>query len=825
MGLQTYLPVEILDYIETHAQSEDSVYGISQRELARALGYHPCSMSRPLDQLVSEGLLVARRGLVRDGKRKQLTYRLTQAGSARLRKETGEVPLLSGGLPPPPHPFLGRKEELDRLAEIAGQGASVIFVDGPPGMGKSSLLSRHIRRIKQGRVPFWFTIRPASSPRQFASSLSHALSFLGNPQLAYYCQLPRNPIAKEVADLAARALDTRDFAAVVDDIQLASEDMRRFLVEFISSLSRRGNHQFYVVGQEASPFQVQGAPVHRLTVVGLDRASAHELTDRQGGLADRFEPVYQSTLGSPLLLKLAVSNPEIRVDAAALPAAVVKALSPEEVRTILPVALANEPLPVRFITEESGLAQTRLPELIRMGILHRTLEDRIEVLQVVRSALMGRVRTSDEREAHARLAKFYGRSHRAEAVRERLLHLIGAEDWKASAHLLDDQHRVVLRLGYSDTLRTALRRLATALPRGPAKVRALMSEASLLRHHSDFSEAIATLRRAIMEAEGDAKTTCEARLSIVDLLVRLTHIDQAKAEFEAARQIGPTSRRLEAYFVLSRARVEQGLGDPRSAGADYQRAFELARRARAHDLALESIVAWSSLAEPSSGPEVALRLVEAALPDARQAGRMDIVFNLLLERARAYSHMGQEDLAAVEMEAMRTEAEALGYLTQLTYTLSGLAAVAIQRGRWAEASGYAKQAQAMAERLGDDLVLGHTLALNCTSELRQADQGGDPRLLDEALGHGLQSVEVLSRLPPSDSLVLAHAYLTEVYLLKHDGARAKTHYETAQDLAGGLGFGYLKQQLAEELQARVTAADGKPVEGARLASQERSRAS
>ena len=115
MGLQTHLPIEILDYIQTHEPAEE-VYGISQRELARALGYHPCSMSRPLGTLVGSGLLTSQRGLVRDGRRRQLTYRLTPGGRTRLREETSDVPLLSGELPPPPNPFLGRREELEQLA-------------------------------------------------------------------------------------------------------------------------------------------------------------------------------------------------------------------------------------------------------------------------------------------------------------------------------------------------------------------------------------------------------------------------------------------------------------------------------------------------------------------------------------------------------------------------------------------------------------------------------------------------------------------------------------------------------------------------------------
>jgi len=825
MGLQTYLPIEILDYIQTHEPSEETPYGISQRELAKALGYHPCSMSRPLDQLVGDGLLTSRRGLVRDGRRKQLVYRLTSEGKAHLRRETREVPILSGELPPPPHPFLGRKDELDQLSELARSSTPITIVDGPPGMGKTALVSRHLRSAKRGRVPFWFTARAASSPRQFVSALSHALSYLGNPQLAYYAQLPRNPVAKEAADLAARALGAQTLLTVVDDTHAAGGDFRHFLTEFVTSMASRGPHHFYLVGQDAAALDTGSIPTHRLTVVGLDRAAAHELTDRRGGLSDRFESVYQSTLGSPLLLQLAVSNPEIQADAATLPEAVVRRLPLEEIRSVLPVALSNEPLPSTLVTQEFGLSETRLQDLLRMGILHSALEDRVEVLQVVRTALLSRAGPGEERAAHLDLARFYGRSHRPETLRERFLHLVEGEDWKAASHLLDEQQRVVLRLGYSETLWNSLRRLAAALPRGPTRVRVLVVEAALLRHHSDYSDAIQALRRAIAESEGDPRVTCEAHLAIVELHLRLGQLDLARQAFRSAEQIGPVSRRLQAFFLLSKARLDEGQGDSHSASRAYQLAFEQSRKARATDLALESIAAWSRLAELTGGPEVALRVIETALPDARQAGRMDIVFNLLQVRARAYTDTGRSDLAEDVLNVIRSEAEALGYLTQLTYTLSGLAAIAIERSHWPEAAGYAKQARALAERLGDDLVLGHTLAMQCSSEFRQVDQGGDPRLLEDAIAHGAQSIEVLSRLPPSDSLVLAHAYVSEVYLYRSMREEAISHYQTAIQLAERLRLGWLMERLTSELGSKLGSAPARAEESARLDASDTARAS
>jgi tetratricopeptide (TPR) repeat protein/DNA-binding MarR family transcriptional regulator len=803
MGGHTYLPVEILDYIETHAPPVESPYGISQKELAKALGYHPCSVSRPLAVLAKDGLLEARRGLVRDGVRRQITYQLTERGRSRLKRETKEVPLLSGEIPPPPHPFLGRRDELEQLSAFSHEGGCVIFVDGPPGMGKTSLVSRHLRALKRGRIPIWFTVRPASSPRQFVTAISHALSFLGAQQLAYYSQLPRSPVPREVADLTARALGGKSLAAVIDDVQQAGPDMRLFLSEFVRYLAPSSAHQFLFVGQETPFFELEKVPTHRLTIGGLDRAAAHELTDRQGGLAERFEAVYTSSLGSPLLLKLAVLNPEIQTEASRLPTAVVRRLTIEEVRGILPAALANEPLPLAFLAEAPELASGRLNELTRTGVLYRTAQGRADVVQVVREALIQRVQPADEKSARLRLANYYGRSHRPEAIRERFLHLVLGEEWRTAAQLLMAQERVILRLGYSETLRNALRHLGSVLPRSYGKVRVLMIEAMLLRAHSDYGEALVSLRRAIEEAEGEPRLTAECHLLGVDLHVRLRQSDPALREFEAASRIGAVSRRLQSFFELSRGRLAEATGESRTAESHYKEAFELARKTRNIDLALESIAAWSRLAELNQDHEVALNLIGQALPEARQAGRMDIVLNLLLARARAYTRTGRLNLAESEMKLVRSEAESLGYLNQLTYTISGLTAMAIEGRRWAEAIGYARQATSMAERLGNDLVLGHTLGLHCAALTRQSIVENDPSLLPEAVQVGERGVEVLSRFPPSDSLSFGHSYLVEAYAASGNTENALRSYRAALDAARRAGLEWLAQEIVRELGPKV----------------------
>jgi tetratricopeptide (TPR) repeat protein len=793
---KTYVLTEILDYVGTHT-AEGSAFGISQEELSRSLGYHRCSMSRPLSTLVRDHHLTSRRGLVRGGVRKQLVYHLTQEGRELLIRHTRDVPMLSADLPVPPRPFLGRREELRQLAVYSREPGTVVGVQGGPGMGKTALVAYHIRRLKRGRVPFWFTIRPGSSPRHFLEAIAHALSQLGSSQLAYYAQVPGVPTGREVASLALRALGDLSLLAVIDDTQVAAADMRKFLSEFIAALVSEGKGLFVLVGQEPPFLPSDGPAIQKLMIGGLDRASAHELTDRYGGLADRFEQVFQSTLGSPLLLQLAVKTPGAEAEPAKLPEAVVARMSRPEVVALLPVALANEPLPVTFLTEFGGVPQARVVELTQVGILHLTHEGRVELLEAIRKALILRAGDS-EVAAHRQLASFYARSHRPPSVRERFLHLVAGESWRAASEVLAQSGRVILSLGYSSTLRQALVHMSLGMPAGPGRIRALRTEAELLRYHSDFTEAIQVLRRMISDAAGDDRLVAECLLEISQIYTRQRQIEEATRAVEEARRLGTPTNRLRVLMSLSEARLVEASGDLTRAQTMFGATFQAARKLRIPELALESLAAWARLASLGGSQAEALRLVEEGIPQARLSGRMDIVFTLMLVRSRVYTETGKKDLAEVEMRIIRSEAEQLGQLTQLTYTLSGLAGMATEGERWEEAIDLARQANSLAERLGNEIVLGHTLAIMAAGEMRRNQ-------LDVAREHGERAVRVLSRLPPSDSLVVARGYLAEVYVALSERELARQQYDLAAELATSMGMAWWKDQMERELKEKIEA--------------------
>ncbi len=750
-------------------------------------------MSRPLSDLVDHGFLRSRRGNARGAIRRQLTYHLTEPGRLHLGKQGREASVPSGALPVPPNPFVGRREELAQLRTFARQPGSVTVVEGPPGMGKTALVSRHIRALKTGRVPFWFAVRESSSPRDLTIALAHTLSPMGAPQLAYYSQQARPPVAREVADLALRALGSRPLVAVVDDVQFASPDLRHFLVTLVETMLHDREDHWFVVGQDAAPVAWEKLAVNRVILGGLDRAAAHELTDRRGGLAERFEQVYQSSLGSPLLLQLAVTTPGVEASQGTLPAVVVGRFSEPEFRALLPIALSNEPLPLGWITSSANMPSNALNPLLLTGALQRVPGGRVEMLQVVRSAMLQRADPVEEREGHIALARFYGRSRRGDSVREQFLHLVAAAAFREATQLLGRREATLLSLGYSDHLRTALRRLAMAVPVGPARVRALRVEAAILNLHSQYAECVACLSQAVSEIGVDSRLAAECLLEMVEPQIRMNHIVEAERTLERATHAGPLPPRLQAAFLLNQSRVLESRGElDRAKGVCYS-AFQLARKGRYADVALHSVANWCRLATFRGDQEAALRTIEEMLPEARRSGRMDIVFNLLMTRGRAYAELQKSDLAEADLKGIKAEAEALGYLGQLAYALSGLTAIAGEAGRWNDALAYARQASSLAERLGHDLTLAHSLALTCWVERHQGR-------LDEARTHGEASLAVLARLPPSDTSVIAHTYLAEVFVDLKEVGQAKLEYEEALRLARGLGTDWLRQVIEKELE-------------------------
>ncbi|HEV2449116.1 MAG TPA: hypothetical protein VGU43_01750, partial [Thermoplasmata archaeon] len=318
------------------------------------------------------------------------------------------------------------------------------------------------------------------------------------------------------------------------------------------------------------------------------------------------------------------------------------------------------------------------------------------------------------------------------------------------------------------------------------------------RIRSEYADAILSLQRAAAAAGDDDKLKAESLLSTIDLHCRLGKLDEAEAALRAAEEIPMNTRRLQLLDQLSKARVEEQKGNYAAAGTDYSEVFAQAKRSRVEDLALEALARWARVAPVGGDQEARSKLIEEGILEARNSGRVDILFALMSHRARMFIEARNLPAAEADLIKIRSECEALGYLSQLVYTLSGFVALCADTGRWAEMETYATETIETARRLGNELVVGHTLAVQCNGKLQQGDYPG-------AVSLGIQSVQVLERLPLSESLLFAHGTLADAYAEWGKQQEGLSHYDEAMRLADRFGFTAWKTTLMNEVGKKLHA--------------------
>ncbi len=266
------------------------------------------------------------------------------------------------------------------------------------------------------------------------------------------------PVGREVANLVARAIGDRPLVGVIDDVQFATPDLRHFLEQLVPSLLNERADLLFLVGQQFPPFNWSEIPTHHVTIGGLDRAAAHELTDRRGGLSDRFEQVFQASLGSPLLLLLSVATPWVEATSTTLPGG----------RRWSAHRLGGPGVASHYARERAASAQLdiggrwhpphRSGQVRPIGTSSEVVGRSSRDAPGRSRSTAGRADASRERSAHLSLSAFYARSHRPDALRERFLHLVAAEEWR---RLAAGSHAPTKGPAHSRIFRPAQERITT----------------------------------------------------------------------------------------------------------------------------------------------------------------------------------------------------------------------------------------------------------------------------------------------------------------------------------------------------------------------------
>ncbi len=697
------LTADLEEWILDRRQRFHALWRAASLALARrAQGEAALSYLRPLwsdDPLDGEAVRMMMGFLLRMGEPARALQVFHEHAKA-LERELGVPPdeatrklaeqLRAGGLRAPGAKapvFAGRERELAWLAEAVGSGG-MAFVVGEPGIGKTRLLEEFVRRLKGPHL--WLEGRPGDADVPFASlarALKRALGLGARPEpgvrRALAAFLPElGPVPRKSSPHRLRAALERFFAPfkngdwvwLVDDLQYLDEESLRLLLGLLPEarvvlayrtgtlppLARAWTEHAVVSGRARMVWLGPLPPAAVVRMLGVDRARAADLARYTGG-----NPFFLTQLGG-----------RRGVDAGADLRQLVRATlaaEPQPAQALMELATVagatfNLPLAAEVLGLPLGEVAEAADGLERAGLFRRGVPAHDLIVEAVRETLPA----AGRRRWHARLAQalaeegVFSPAEVAHHFLEAGLEAEAARFFMAAAE----------RSERGAAFRVALKQYEKALALAPPERRLAYGLASLdgryrmLLALHEWEELKKLLDRADVLARltGDPVLARRHRLGCAGYRFARGELKAALAETGALLEEGSLPPAEEATARYIQAAALQGLGDPKAALEEAQKAVQLhpdqgwELRGWAHNTAALCLLRMGKTKEAAEQNRIALRHFEAW-------GQLDGQANALRVFAEIAAAEGDLDRARAQFEEAIALARRSGSRRQLSYVL------------------------------------------------------------------------------------------------------------------------------------------------------------
>ena len=680
---------EVLWLLLARAQGSGSP-GLTLEELRSELGYSLSLLSPLLRRGITRGWIWGRRQHVSGRHYKVRVFKATPEGRAHL--ESASIPL-PAPLPEAPYPFLGRSREVNEIGRGLAEGG-VLLVDGVPGVGKTGLVRCALRQTWRTHVAVWTTLAPGSSSSRLLEPVVRFLSSRA-PQglVAGSGPTPTGEVGpQDLARLLRRA--PHPLVWVVDDLHNASSEALGSLRLALESFAGGSRNSAVLITQRELPWPVPGGPRVHVSLRGLPRRDALELAQELGLPEERFESIYRATLGNPRYLRLSA-----RAGASeTLPFAddVLDSLSPEQRRSLLPVALSWEGLPYRAL-QHFGLTNEEAARLISRSVLEVT-ESGLRMAEPLARRLPELLPWEEVREAHARLVA----APTGLSPSERFCHLVEAERGKEALRLLQQEPPIWMQGSPSRLYPFALR-LAYRLPRGQSRGVVFWTLAQIQRHWGDYVAASTFLERALEELPPRDPRALLAAATLSLTVLRTGHLELARRWARRASPLGKTERWLSVKLLIEGNFLAYQRNYARAAQR-FRSAEKHARAARLWDVALLAMhglqFAQLEAGETKGALETCLRGVELS----SRRGRPDRMLSFQADANLARLRLRRWDEAERDyMSILNSSAPERARATTVL-ALLGLAYINGHRGKLEDAENLTRRAITTAELVMDDAL-------------------------------------------------------------------------------------------------------------------------
>lgn len=583
-----------------------------------------------------------------------------------------EVPERQGNLRDDVTSFVGRGDELRALQQMWDEGARLVTILGPAGVGKTRLSKHHaLDRARGGLQPggawfcdlslcsneadFWGAVAACVNARIGDApmvELTHSLRLLGDALLVL-------DNFEQLADTAAACL-----ATLIDRV-----DRTRFLVTSRARLRLRAEHCFELAplprGDAARLFAARATALRRN--VALEPALVDDVVDR----LDRLPLAIELAAGRLNLLSLDVLLKRLGDEIDLLAHA-----SRDEQRPTLRAAL-DRSWELLGADERAALAQcsvfvgdfalgdaeavvavndvfSAVQALRDKSLISIDAVGRLSLLHTIRSYASSKLIDDDAKHRHAQhfLRAHYGRE----------------PDWAR------------LRLDASN-LEALIPRFCERVPSYAARAAVCLDPLLLARgpHHAQRASLARALRHAV--AAGDVDAQVRISIAMAESRAQAGDIDHAVDEASRALAIAGDSNELTLAALTTQANIERRRGSaPEEANARYASALSLAEERALPHWQARVLRHMASLNTERGELQLARNRFEAALAIYRRLGDRRAEATVLGNLGNVFLELVRDAEAATHHRMAIEVLRDLGDKRREAIVLSNLAVVNHQRG-------------------------------------------------------------------------------------------------------------------------------------------------